>query len=84
MYRAYNKAIDYLNNEPKEKYIDLLIEKGGFPPSVKDSLVLPTYKKANKPTETDIDSCIAWLKDKNLIKQTYSYQDLVDDTFIQD
>lgn len=84
MYRAYNKAIDYLNNEPKEKYIDLLIEKGGFPPSVKDSLVLPTYKKANKPTETDIDSCIAWLKGKNLIKQTYSYQDLVDDTFIQD
>ncbi len=83
MYRAYNKAIDYLNEQPQETYIDLLIEKGGFPPSVKDSLVLPTYKKANKPSDADIQACMEWLKGKNLIKQNYTYQDMVNDTFIQ-
>lgn len=83
MYRAYNKAIDYLAKEPQEKYIDLLIEKGGFPPAVKGSLVLPEYKKAASPAKKDIDQCMRWLNEKNLVKQTYTYQDIVNDSFIQ-
>ena len=31
MYRAYNKAVDYLNNTSRDEYIDLVVEKGGFP-----------------------------------------------------
>lgn len=83
MYRAYNKAIDYLAKEPQEKYIDVLIEKGGFPPAVKESLVLPEYQKASSPTKKDIDQCMRWLNEKNLVKQTYTYQDIVNDSFIQ-
>ncbi|MBP2631146.1 MAG: ABC-type transporter, periplasmic subunit family 3 [Firmicutes bacterium] len=83
MYRAYNKAIAYLETEPQENYIDLLIEKGGFPPAVKGSLVLPKYQKATLPTEKDVNDCISWLKEKNLIKKLYSYQDLVMDQFIK-
>lgn len=83
MYRAYNRAIAYLEKEPQENYIDLLIEKGGFPPSVKGSLVLPQYKKASIPTEKDVNDCISWLKEKNLIKKIYSYQDLVLDRFVK-
>ena len=83
MYRAYNKAIAYLETEPQENYIDLLIEKGGFPPAVKGALVLPKYKKATIPTEKDVNDCISWLKEKNLIKKLYSYQDLVMDRFVK-
>lgn len=83
MYRAYNKAIAYLEKEPQENYIDLLIEKGGFPPAVKGSLVLPAYKKATVPTEKDVNDCMKWLKDKNLVKTLYSYQDLVIDQFVK-
>jgi NitT/TauT family transport system substrate-binding protein len=60
-----------------------LIEKGGFPPSVKNSLVLPKYKKATIPAEKDVNDCISWLKEKNLIKKIYSYQDLVLDRFVK-
>lgn len=84
MYRAYNKAIVYLETEPQEKYIDLLIEKGGFPASVKGALVLPAYKKAALPSDKDVEACMHWLKEKNLVKQTYGYEALVDGSFLKE
>lgn len=82
MYRAYNKAVAYLENEKQQSYIDLLIEKGGFPPEVKDSLVLPAYKKAQLPTEKEINDCLGWLTEKKLLKAQYQYGDLVDGSLI--
>jgi NitT/TauT family transport system substrate-binding protein len=83
MYRAYNKAIAYLNSEPMESYIDLLIEKGGFPAGVKGSLVLPKYQKLAAPKEQDITDCIAWLQERQLIKKAYTYKELVDEHFVR-
>lgn len=83
MYRAYNKAIDYLAKEPMENYIDLLIEKGSFPSSVRGVLVLPKYQKATVPQGKDVDECIKWLQARNLIPQAYSFQELVDDRFVR-
>ncbi len=36
MYRAYNKAVEYLNTAPRDTYIELVLEKGGFPPAAKE------------------------------------------------
>lgn len=83
MYRAYNKAIEYLAKEPVESYIDILIEKGGFPAGVKGLLVLPAYQKLSQPKEQDIRDSLAWLKERQLIKKDYTYQDLVDNRFIR-
>jgi NitT/TauT family transport system substrate-binding protein len=83
MYKAYNKAVDYLSREPVEQYIDILVEKGGFPPTVKGNLVLPVYKKASAPDPKDIEAVMKWLQSKQLIKQAYSYQDVVDTSFVR-
>lgn len=83
MYRAYNKAIDYLTKEPIENYIDIIIEKGGFPQAVKGSLVLPAYKKAEAPDPKDITSVLTWLRERNLIQKNYSYEELVDNRFVR-
>ena len=40
MYRAYNRAVDYLNTAPREDYIDFVIEKAGFPAAAKEALKL--------------------------------------------
>lgn len=79
MYRAYNKAVDYLNTAPREEYIDLVVEKGGFPDEAKDALELPKYHHAALPKESDVVNCIEWLKGKGLIDTMYSYQDMVAD-----
>ena len=77
MYRAYNRAVDYLNTAPREDYIDFVIEKAGFPAAAKEALKLPTYHKAALPKEQDVTDCIKWLNAKDLVKETYGYDDLV-------
>lgn len=79
MYRAYNKAVDYLNNTSRDEYIDLVVEKGGFPPAAKEVLKLPEYHKAALPKESDVTDCIKWLNNKGLVKEHFSYQDIVVD-----
>jgi len=79
VYRAYNKAVAYLNNTPSTEYMALVLSKGGFPPAAKDALNLPQYHEAGLPAEKDVMDCIAWMKEKQLIKQTYSYKDIVID-----
>jgi len=79
VYRAYNKAVEYLNNTPPTEYMDIILTKGGFPPAAKDALELPKYHTAGLPKEKDVTDCINWMKEKQLIKQTYSYKDMVVD-----
>lgn len=82
IYQAYNKAVDYLSREPVANYIDLLIEKGGFPPAVKGSIILPAYTRASVPRPQEIESVVNWLQTKQLIKRSYTYQELVDPSFV--
>ena len=79
LYRAYNKAVDYLNQTDRSEYIDLIIDKGGFPPAAKEALVLPKYHKAGLPKESDVTDCINWLNSKGLIQENYGYGDIVVD-----
>ena len=77
MYRAYNRAVEYLKKTPRQEYIGLIVEKGGFPDAAKDALKLPDYRAASKPKEQDVTEVMRWLRDKNLIQQEYTYQDLI-------
>ncbi|MBQ7478279.1 MAG: ABC transporter substrate-binding protein [Selenomonadaceae bacterium] len=81
MYRAYNKAVKYLNETPREEYIGLVVEKGGFPPAAKEALKLPKYQEAAIPKESDVTECIKWLNAKSLVSESYSYDDIVMDIF---
>lgn len=78
-YRAYNKAVKYLNETDPKEYMDLVISKSGFPESAKDILKLPKYREAGLNAEKDIMECLNWMKKKELIKQTYSYDEIVVD-----
>lgn len=83
-YRAYNRAIEYLESHKKEEYIDLLISKASFPEDVKTTLTLPKYTKATLPTEKDFKDVVEWQKSKELIKNNYNYNDLVDGSLIKE
>lgn len=76
-YRAYNKAVNYLNNANRDDYIPVLIDKAGFPKAAAAVLKLPEYNQAKIPAETDFSACIDWLKGKNLLKGEVGYDQLV-------
>mgnify|MGYP001018723659 FL=1 len=76
MYRAYNKAVSYLNNTPRAEYIDLVMEKSGFPAPARDALELKPYRAAGIPAPKDVEEAVRWVKSKDLAGD-YSYDDLV-------
>jgi len=78
MYRAYNKAVEYLNNTPREDYIDLVMEKSGFPSPAREALRLKPYRPAGLPEKKDVVEAVRWVTRKDLAG-TYAYDDLVAD-----
>jgi len=82
-YRAYNKAIKFLNTEKPESYIDFVIKEAGFPESVKSTLTLPNYSKASMPTEKELQEVLIWLKTKKLTTNNYKLNDLSNSSFIK-
>ena len=77
MYRAYNRAVEYLQNTKREEYIGFIVEKAGFPEATREALKLPAYQVAALPSEKDAVETMTWLREKKLISQSYTYQDLV-------
>lgn len=65
LYRAYNSAIEFINQEKPENYIDFVIKDAGFPESVKNTLTLPNYSKASMPPEKELEEVLTWLKAKS-------------------
>lgn len=82
VYSAYNEAVEYINNEPIENYVDILVKEVGFPEDMKDNIVLPTFTKAEMSKEKDITEVIDWLTSKNLIKSSFEFKDLIDNQFV--
>ena len=76
MYRAYNKAVKYLNDTPRAEYIDLVMEKSGFPAPARDALELKPYRSPGLPAEKDVEEAVHWVKSKDLGRD-YRYDDLV-------
>lgn len=83
LYKAYNKAVDYLNQEQLSSYIQVLVDEGGFPPSIGDTLTLPHYEKASLPEEKELNQVLNWLHDRGLSKSTFTLDELSDPSFIQ-
>ncbi|MGI6452327.1 MAG: ABC transporter substrate-binding protein [Syntrophomonadaceae bacterium] len=82
VFRAYNRAVDYLAKEPTASYADYIIEKQGFPPQTRESFELPQYDLAQPPDQDIVDNVLAWMKAKELIKGDFDYYDLVDDRIL--
>ncbi|MDR3237078.1 MAG: ABC transporter substrate-binding protein [Spirochaetia bacterium] len=83
LFKGYNRAVDYLASEPQKSYIDFVIKTQGFPENLGDSINLPKYGKAELPSEKNFNSALKWLKDKNLIKGSFEYTDIVDVNFLR-
>ncbi len=81
--RAYNQASEYLQKEPAASYLDYIIEEQGFPAEIRDSLQLPEYQQAKLPEEEIFLDVIRWMQEKDLIKGSYEYKELVDEQILR-
>lgn len=83
IFAAYNEAADTLQKEPPENYADYIIQEQGFPPTIKGSLTLPKYEHASAPDAKIVDNVVSWMRNKNLIKNSFTYKDLTAEGFLR-
>ncbi|WP_058485374.1 ABC transporter substrate-binding protein [Defluviitalea phaphyphila] len=82
-YKAYNKAIEYINTTDSDEYSEKLSEYG-FPEAIKDYLKSGIeYTKAQKITQESFDSVLEWTKSKGLIENSYTFEEVSDFSYIE-
>lgn len=83
-YRAYNKAVDYMNETDPSEYSDILSHYQ-FPEQMSGYLssIEQDFQHAAPIAQDQFDSIITWTKEKGQIKNNYTYEDLTDFSFIE-
>jgi len=75
-YEAYDKAVEYINTTEPSVFMPAVMEELGLPDSALD-VVLPKYEKAILPEEDEVLNAMQWLLDKDMLKNEYTYEELV-------
>ncbi len=75
-YEAYDKAAEYINSTDPAEFLPAVIKELGLPDTTLD-IKLPEYGKTALPEEEQVINAMKWLIDKGMLKQEYTYSDLV-------
>lgn len=78
-YRAYNKAVDYLNSAPVSEFEDTIIKTVGYPADMKGKITLPKFRRNALPQEAEVQAAIDWTAGKGLVKKDLKPKDIMND-----
>ena len=83
MLAAYNEAIELINANP-DKYRAFALECANVPEALADTYPTPSFTANAVPTQEQIARVNTWLVEKELLSEPYTYEQMVDDSFVQD
>lgn len=76
IFKAYNKAAHYLNENGKADVYDLLIEALGFSEVLRDNWDLPNYEAISPPDEKTFNIVSDWMFKKGLTDHKYDFNSI--------
>ncbi|WP_455714872.1 ABC transporter substrate-binding protein [Anaerosporobacter sp.] len=79
LYKAYNEAVDYMNNTDVSEYEDAVIEAAGYPEEMSGKIELPKFRTNELPSKEGIEAAIAWASEKGLCSSSLTYDQVVFD-----
>lgn len=77
--KAHQEGAQLLNDYP-EKYKELVVENAKIPESLTETYPTPTYTPGTLPTEEMVEDVMVWMVEKGLLKEGFSYGEIVDQT----
>ena len=77
--KAYNEAINYLNDVNPEEIKDLLIETVGYDKNAIATVKLPHFIPITLPKEEKVQEALDWSKNKGIIEKDFKAKDLMVD-----
>lgn len=82
-YKAYDEAVQYINNTQISEYEDTVIKAAGYPKDMKGKIILPKFRKNVLPSDDELKLVIDWTTKKGIIKKALIPKDLVSDVAIK-
>ncbi|WP_042276545.1 ABC transporter substrate-binding protein [[Clostridium] dakarense] len=78
-YKAYNKSIDYINNNDISKYEDIVISTVGYSEDMRGNIKLPDFKANYLPSEEKVQKVFDWSKENKIITKELKAKDAMSD-----
>lgn len=82
-YKAYNKAIDYINNTDITEFEDVIISAANYSDEMRGNIILPEYLYNYLPAEEKVQEVLNWSKDKGLLTKDIKASDVINDIAMQ-
>ena len=78
-YKAYDKAIYYINSNDISKYEDIVISTVGYSEEMRGNINLPEFKNNYLPDEEKVQKVLDWSKTKGLLNKELKAKDVMSD-----
>ncbi len=82
-YKAYDKAIDYINNTDISEYEDVVISTVGYSEDTRGNIVLPELNKNYLPSEERVQAVFDWSKSNGIITKNLVAKDIINDIAVK-
>ena len=76
-YRAYDKAVDYINSTDIKEYEDIVIKTVGYSEDTRGNIILPTFKYNYLPAEEKVQKVFDWATAKGLLTKDITSKDVL-------
>ena len=76
LYRACDRAVEAFNRDP-DRFREVIVRRGQFPPEVRDRLPLPRFGRSALPPEALVRDVAGWMREKGLITRVPAYAEVV-------
>jgi NitT/TauT family transport system substrate-binding protein len=80
--RAWNKAVDDLNQDPNA-YRGVLAENTAMPASIEGTYNIPNFPKGEITSEEEWNDVIEWAQEKGLVDSPIPHQQVVDTSYLK-
>lgn len=78
-YEAVTRAVRLINEGDREVFIDLLIEVVGYPPEVREHLILPTFPLPMPPALHHVEDVLGFARERGLLMAELTAEQAVSD-----
>jgi NitT/TauT family transport system substrate-binding protein len=81
LYKAYNEAVDYMNQTDISEYEELVIKAVGYPEEMLGKISVKQFRKSVLPPVEDIEAAVLWASNKGLCKSMLTYEQMTYDVY---
>lgn len=81
LYKAYNEAVDYMNNTDIREYEETVIRAVGYPEEMLGEIEVKPFRTSKLPPKEDVEDAVQWAANKGLCSVELTYDQLVYDIY---